>query len=1743
MGDSVWRTARHRLRGLGLLAALAVAVAVSGARSAAAATVTWTTATGHGWNTGGNWSGGMVPGPGDDVVVDGAVSNSRLDIDTDVDVKSITIQGAYTRNIVPTGSQTIRVRGNVSLGSAITLRMSTVTTQIDGDVTVTAGTFRGNGGATTISGSVNHSAGAINGDAGTLAVTGNLNVSGTADFTASSTTTTVGGDATFSSTATSSLNGGNVSITGSFSLSNGIINGATGTFTVGTAMVPRSVTVSTGGTFNGAGAVTIYGDLGLSGTGTFRGSSTSNSITGNVSHDSSGTLNLNNGNTGITGSFSQSAGSTTNLGGTFSVGVVMVPKNLTVSGGTLLGGAGVFTLTGDVITSGAGDLRISSTSTTVGGNVTQGSSGTLNLNGGNVNIGGYLNQTGGTVSAGTGAVTVTGNLIEGGGTFTAGSGAITIGGDLSVTSGAFNGSSGTIKIAGNLGPLSAGTCRLSSGVTWLDGTFNRTSTSNTFDGNGGALLFRAASNRSHTLNGAALSKVIFNDSLAGYWRLEEASGPYVDSSGYANDGTLNGSYTAAATRPPVAFADTAAITLDGASNYISLGTTNLPAAGAAQTISAWVNFAGAASTQSIVAMTASGSAIKLGLGGGNLRVLRNDGTALVQVAAPSTGAWHHVAYVYDPSLAGVNRDKLYVDGAVTTGTNSAHDAAVPTAAYLGATAAGTDLYAGSLDEVRIYTRALGAREMTDLAFGRMPATGVVTHTLDGLDTSSGSNVGAFVLASGMVAGSGALTIEGDWLNYGGRYIGSGSVTLNGGATTRVLLSGGYVFTDLTINSGGKYTMADRLWVTGTLNIAGQSASFNDGGYVFRAGTFTTASGTGYQVSTGTAVIDGRANGSITAQNFNRLRLEAPNETGLAGYWKLDEGQETTTRDASGGGNTGTLSSTGATWAAASSTITFDNAAAASFDGSSGVVSAGATGLPAANAAQTVSAWVKFSSAAATQTLIAMTGSGSAIKLGLGGGNVRALRNDGTVLAQVSAPSAGAWHHVAYVHDPTASGVNKDKLYVDGTATTGTNTAHDSGSPTATFLGASSASADFFSGQLDDVRVYTQALTADQVTSLNLGRYAGTGISTTLTLGANVSVALSGVGVFIDSGVLYTSSRTVTVSATATPMAVYSGTLHIGSNVVNPDGGLTVYPMGTLRMDESGGQLQPGVNSIVAIDGTLIASNTGALIQRDGSGQRFSFRVGTTPGARPTLNISGLAVRDTDIDGMRINYDTSAVTTFTRFDNISFLRGVPGAGAQFLQIYGTSLFLTSKGCSFGIGQTAVQIPEFAVKLTGNGVADGETRVTFGGATCATTKTDGTTSLCVSNWKSDDDSDGDGTGNTPASNGAVVQFIRGAGTDTAGTIEGFPTAAFDWSTFTYYSTYVTFHDASGTADRVYVRDQSGGAEYHWETPSGETIVGTPKWNTIAGTHYLFVALASGKVYRLVDDGASLTLASGWGANPYDCSCTITTPLGSDANNLYWGGSASGNKVWTLGQTSGSAPMGSPITITPAVTTAAPAVATISGTTYLFLGTAGNILQINAGGQTLAATNTNPGASSVYGRISVSTYGGTNRVMAGDSGGNFWSIDPANFSGTNRQWTYAVSSDSIRSSAYSDSLTGTVQFGTDAGKVVVLNTSTGTARTGYPYTPGTASDSMRTALLYTGGILAVGTTTGKLFFIDRNNGTTGPTLLRTYNFGPTQSVSGIGYDSNASRYMVATSDAAAGDGRVYYIDRITDPTSGSL
>ena len=154
---------------------------------------------------------------------------------------------------------------------------------------------------------------------------------------------------------------------------------------------------------------------------------------------------------------------------------------------------------------------------------------------------------------------------------------------------------------------------------------------------------------------------------------------------------------------------------------------------------------------------------------------------------------------------------------------------------------------------------------------------------------------------------------------------------------------------------------------------------------------------------------------------------------------------------------------------------------------------------------------------------------------------------------------------------------------------------------------------------------------------------------------------------------------------------------------------------------------------------------------------------------------------------------------------------------------------------------------------------------------------------------------------------------------------------------------------------------------------------------------------------------------------------------------------------------------------------------------------------------------------------------------------STPDTNFATLNGLWHYTTAN-AIKSSPYYDHDTDTIQYGTQAGTIIVLDGSGNALNSTYPYTPaGGAGDAITASPLYYSGILVVGSTGGKLYFLDRNTGTTpGVSVVNQFYFGPSESVSGVGYDPNVNRYMVTTANSASNDGRIYYFDQVTDPTA---
>jgi hypothetical protein len=202
--------------------------------------------------------------------------------------------------------------------------------------------------------------------------------------------------------------------------------------------------------------------------------------------------------------------------------------------------------------------------------------------------------------------------------------------------------------------------------------------------------------------------------LVSRWKLDDGSGNTAKDAVTAtgNDGALSGGTSWAQSGFPGAkYQNGGALTFDGTDGVVNLGGKGLAAIDQAQSISLWVNYASVpANTRPFLGFGASGTGrIKVGFNGGQIGAWKGDGTVMVMAAPPASG-WHHVAYTFD----GTTR-RLYIDGAEKNNANTAGDSGAVAEGHMGSY--GTQHFAGTLDEVRVYRRALTASEVSQLAGG------------------------------------------------------------------------------------------------------------------------------------------------------------------------------------------------------------------------------------------------------------------------------------------------------------------------------------------------------------------------------------------------------------------------------------------------------------------------------------------------------------------------------------------------------------------------------------------------------------------------------------------------------------------------------------------------------------------------------------------------------------------------------------------------------------------------------------------------------------------------------------------------------------------------------------------------------------------------------------------------------------------------------------------------------------------
>jgi len=209
---------------------------------------------------------------------------------------------------------------------------------------------------------------------------------------------------------------------------------------------------------------------------------------------------------------------------------------------------------------------------------------------------------------------------------------------------------------------------------------------------------------------------------------------------------------------------------------------------------------------------------------------------------------------------------------------------------------------------------------------------------------------------------------------------------------------------------------------------------------------------------------------------------AGSEAGLLSYYKMSNGAGAALSDNQIAGSYGGTLSGGSTWVASGAFA--DSRNALDFDGSNNYVDCGNSASVQRNGIQsfTVEAWVKPTGSiwVAAVSKFVHTASKEGYSLEIFSDNRVALLYgnnwaDWNATTSTTALTPGVWSHIAATYDGATV-----RIYINGNLSasgTWTNGVTDSGSP---LLIGSRSGTTFFSGQMDEVRVWTVARTAAQL---------------------------------------------------------------------------------------------------------------------------------------------------------------------------------------------------------------------------------------------------------------------------------------------------------------------------------------------------------------------------------------------------------------------------------------------------------------------------------------------------------------------------------------------------------------------------------------------------------------------------------------------------------------------------------------
>ena len=612
--------------------------------------------------------------------------------------------------------------------------------------------------------------------------------------------------------------------------------------------------------------------------------------------------------------------------------------------------------------------------------------------------------------------------------------------------------------------------------------------------------------------------------LVGAYGFDEGAGTTArDFSGNNNNGTITGATWAGT--PAAKFGN--ALTFNGLNNYVSVPDSSSLDLTTGMTLEAWVRPTAAVNTWRTIVMkeqpsyyaygmyAGTGTGVPSGNGmiGGTDRDVRG-------AAGIPLNTWTHLAATYDGSairifVNGVQSAQLAATGAIATSTG---------VLKIGGNAIWGEYFAGQIDEVRVYNKALTAAQITT----------DMNAPVAGADTTPPS-APANLTAAGSV-GQVSLTWSASTDNVAiQRYNVYRSTTagFTPSAANRIAQPSGTSYTDTALATGTYYYKALAEDLAGNLSAASNEANASvtadttppttPGGFtatgaagqatlawtastdntgvarynVYRSTSpgFVPAVGNrvaqpttpGYTDSGLTAATyyyrvtaeDASGNASVPTAQASAVVTNAP-VPGMVASYAFDEGGGTTLSDGSGKLNTGTIVAPSApTWTIGR------HGTALQFDGLNDWVTVPDSSSLDLTTGMTIEAWVYPTLVQDWHTVVFKEQTGDLV-YGLYANDRDRSGPQGQVFTGgaaklVDGPSrlpVNTWSHLATTYNGSTLA-----LYVNGTVVASSVvTGNILTSTGALRIGGNNVAAEWFKGRLDDVRIYNRALTPAELTA-------------------------------------------------------------------------------------------------------------------------------------------------------------------------------------------------------------------------------------------------------------------------------------------------------------------------------------------------------------------------------------------------------------------------------------------------------------------------------------------------------------------------------------------------------------------------------------------------------------------------------------------------------------------------------------